>query len=130
MDQYQQQAQQSPLPPVSPKGVQNQTSLGLDENTEGFLCYLFGWVTGLIFLLLEKNSKFVKFHAIQSLVASLALFVLIMGSNLIPGGFFISMAVGPLTFILWIVLMVKAYKGEWFKLPIVGDIAEKQVNKV
>lgn len=116
--------QQQPVQPVM------KTSLGLDENIEGFLCYLFGWITGLIFLVLEKNSKFVKFHAIQSIIISVAGFVLLIGSNLIPFGFFISMAIGPITFILWIILMVKAYQGEWFKLPIAGNIAEKQVNKI
>lgn len=126
MDQQQQMSPQQPQPSVPQV---NRTSLGLDENIEGLLCYVFGWITGLIFLLLEKNSRFVKFHAIQSLIVSVAGFILIIGTNLLPMGFLILFAIGPITFILWIVLMVKAYQGEWFKLPIAGEIALNQVNK-
>ncbi|MBI2019243.1 DUF4870 domain-containing protein [Candidatus Daviesbacteria bacterium] len=119
----------SPQQPQPSVPQVNRTSLGLDENIEGLLCYVFGWITGLIFLLLEKNSRFVKFHAIQSLIVSVAGFILIIGTNLLPMGFLILFAIGPITFILWIVLMVKAYQGEWFKLPIAGEIALNQVNK-
>ncbi len=106
------------------------TSLGLEENLEGLLCYVLGWVTGLVFLLLERDSKFVKFHAIQSLITFVALMVLGWIVGFIPFiGWFISALIGPLGLILWIVLMVKAYKNEMFKLPIVGDIAEQQANK-
>ena len=54
------------------------TSLNLDENIEGLLCYLGIWITGLIFYLLEKDNKFVKFHAMQSIIVFLSLFVIII----------------------------------------------------
>ncbi|PKL93054.1 MAG: hypothetical protein CVV21_00985 [Candidatus Goldiibacteriota bacterium HGW-Goldbacteria-1] len=110
---------------------EKKTSLGIDENVEGLLCYVFGWVTGLIFLLTEKESKFVKFHALQSIFFSIASFVAgIMGIALafIPViGPLLSPAVTLGIIALWVILMVKAYQKEMFKLPVIGDMAEKQV---
>lgn len=114
---------------AKPAEVQKpKSSLGLEENVVGLLCYLVGWITGLIFLLLEKESKFVKFHAMQSLVTFLSLTVLAWVLS------FISIFVWPLVIlvwlinigmvILWIVGMIKAYQGEMFKFPVFGDIAE------
>lgn len=114
---------------AKPAEVQKpKSSLGLEENVVGLLCYLIGWITGLIFLLLEKESKFVKFHAMQSLVTFLSLTVLAWILS------FISIFVWPLVIlvwliiigmvILWIVGMIKAYQGEMFKFPVFGDIAE------
>lgn len=108
----------------------SKTSVGLDENIEGLLCYVLGWVSGIVFLIIEKKSKFVKFHALQSIITFLALFVIGMVAGWIPVfGFIISLVLWPIQIILWILLIYKAYKGEMFKLPIVGDIAEKQANK-
>jgi len=102
------------------------TAMGLDENIEGALCYLLGWVTGLIFYLLEKNNKFVKFHAMQSIILFLGVTVVVVIFMWIPFfGWIIDSLIGLLAVILWIVLMIKAYQGEKFKLPFVGDIAEK-----
>ncbi|MFW6120528.1 MAG: DUF4870 domain-containing protein [Petrotogales bacterium] len=102
------------------------TSLGLDENIEGALSYLLGWVTGLIFLLVEKDNKFVKFHAMQSLITFLVLTVIIWLFGWIPFfGWILSGLLGLLALIFWLILMIKAYQGEKFKLPVVGDIAEK-----
>ncbi len=106
------------------------TSLGLDENIEGCLCYVLGWITGIVFLVLEKENKFVKFHAMQSLVTFLVLFVVSLVIGMIPFvGVIISPLIGLLGLILWILLMYTAFKGERFKLPIVGDFAEKQISK-
>ena len=106
------------------------TALGLDENIEGLLCYVLGWVTGIAFLLLEKKNKFVRFHAVQSLVTFLALFVVATVAGIIPFfGWVISILIAPLGLIIWILLMYKAFKGERFKLPLVGDFAERQANK-
>ena len=102
------------------------TELGLEENIEGLLCYLLTWVSGIVFLLIEKKNKFVRFHAIQSIIVFLPLHILMM----IPFiGWTLAFIIGPLTLILWIVLMIKAYQGEKFKIPIAGDIAENQLKK-
>jgi|MudIll2142460700_1097286.scaffolds.fasta_scaffold26491_5 uncharacterized membrane protein/ribosomal protein L40E len=108
------------------------STTSLEPNVAGLLCYLATWITGLIFILIEKENKFVRFHAMQSIVAFGAIFVayiLLMGLGFIPviGLLFdiLSWILALLAFVLWIVLMVKAYQGERFKLPIAGDIAEK-----
>ncbi len=113
------------------KDVNNlhKSSLGMDENVAGLLSYVFGFITGIIFFVLEKESRFVKFHAMQSILISAAFFVLSSVLGIIPIlGWLVLLLLSPVAFILWIVLMYKAYKHEWFKLPVVGDIAEKQAN--
>ncbi|MCL5093584.1 MAG: DUF4870 domain-containing protein [Patescibacteria group bacterium] len=101
----------------------------MEENVEALLCYLAGWITGLVFFLLEKESKFVKFHAMQSIVTFLVLTLLGFFAGAIPFiGWMIAILIWPLNLILWILLMVKAYQGEKFKLPVIGDFAEKQAG--
>ncbi len=109
------------------------TSMGLEENIAGVLCYVLGWITGIVFLVLEKENKFVRFHAMQSIATFLPLMVIAWIINLIfmwiP---FISWAISTLIWILvlilWLILMFKAYQGEMYKLPIVGNFAEKQIG--
>jgi uncharacterized membrane protein len=105
--------------------TKGKTSLGIEQNLEGLLCYVIGWVTGIIFLLLEKDNKFVRFHAVQSIVVFGAFTVVVIIFRFIPFGEFIIIILGILSFILWIVLMVKAYQGKMYKLPAAGNIAEK-----
>ena len=101
------------------------TSMGLEENIAGLLCYVLGWLTGIVFLVLEKENKFVRFHAIQSLATFLPLSIIAWVIGLIPFiGWVISSLIWILTLILWLILMFKAYKGEMYKLPVVGDFAE------
>lgn len=106
------------------------TSLGLEENVEGLLTYSLGFITGVLFLLIDKDNKFVKFHAMQSIVTFLVLFVISLTAGFIPFiGWFISAFIAPITLILWILLMYKAYQGEKFKLPVIGDFVEKELVK-
>lgn len=108
-------------------GRQNlgKSSLNIDPNVAALLCYLAGWVTGLIFYLLEKDNKFIRFHAMQSIITFGGLNVLLLVVAFIPVIGILSIIVWFLMVVLWIVLMVKAYQGEYFKLPIAGEIAEK-----
>jgi uncharacterized membrane protein len=108
------------------------TSMGLEENIAGVLCYVLGWITGIVFLVLEKENKFVRFHAWQSIATFLPLMVIawIIGWIFMWIPFFgwaISTLIWILVLILWLILMFKAYQGEMYKLPIVGDFAEKQI---
>ena len=105
---------------------------GLQENVAGLLCYLLGWLTGIIFLLIDKRP-FVRFHAAQSIVVFGALFVIrmvlsfgIMGSGLYGFGLWslISMCVSLVTLVAWIVLMVMAYQGKMFEVPIAAGISK------
>ncbi|MFP8958626.1 hypothetical protein ACLI4Y_18105 [Natrialbaceae archaeon A-CW3] len=127
-------------------GTETEIVGGLEEHVAGALCYLFGFVTGIVFLLLEERNEFVRFHAAQStivfgglLAVGIALNVVIVFFELIPGiGWLFAAGVGvlmavaglllmPIVFILWLVLMLKAYRGDRFALPIVGGIAERYV---
>jgi uncharacterized membrane protein len=110
---------------------EKKTSLGLEENIEAALSYLLTFITGILFLLIEKESEFVRFHAMQSTITFLAIFVIniILGS--IPFiGWAISSVIGLIAIILWLLGMYKAYKGERYKFPVVGDFAESQIRKM
>ena len=105
------------------------TGSGLQENIAGLLCYVLGWVTGIIFLILDKENKFVRFHAWQSIIVFGAYTVLTIILNWIPViGWIFSMLLGIAAFVLWILLILKAYQGQLYKLPIAGDIAENQAK--
>jgi uncharacterized membrane protein len=111
-------------------GIKNKTALGIDENIEGLLCYVLGWITGIVFLVLEKENKFVRFHAMQSLGTFLVLFIILVIIGMIPFiGWVISILISIFMLILWLFLMYKAFKGERYKLPIVGEFSEKQIGK-
>ena len=101
------------------------TSIGIEPNIAGLLCYLGWWITAIIFLVLEKENKFVRFHAMQSLITFGVLFVISLAFSWV---FFIGFILWGLSVILWVILMYKAYQGETYKLPVIGDIAEKQIK--
>lgn len=105
------------------------TSTGLEENVAGLLCYVLGWITGLVFILIEKENKMVRFHAMQSIVIFGSLSVISIVIGWIP---FINMILGPIIgivgLVLWILLMIKAYQGEKFKVPVAGNIADKHTG--
>jgi len=104
------------------------TSTGLSPNVAGLLCYVGIWISGIIFLVLEQRNKFVRFHAAQSIVAFGTLTVAGIILGLIPVvGVAFSSIIGIIGFIVWIIMMVKASNGEWYKLPWAGDVAEKIV---
>jgi uncharacterized membrane protein len=110
---------------------------GLEPNIAGLLSYVGLWVSGIVFLVLEKKDRFVRFHAIQSIIVFGAFTVVwivlgIINSNIyfsVHGlwifFYIIMLLLGVFAFILWLILILKAYKGEKFKLPISGDLAEK-----
>jgi len=105
------------------------SSTGLEANVAGLLCYLIPLLSGLLFLILEKNSRFVKFHAMQAVLAFGVLFAAYYVSGIIPFiGALIRLLTQLLGFILWILLMVKAYGKEWFRLPVIGEMAEKHIQ--
>jgi uncharacterized membrane protein len=109
------------------------SSTGLAPNIGGLLSYALGWITGLIFFFVEGKDEFVRFHAMQSIIVFGAITVFSMVSSIlfiVPflGAMVVSF-VWIATVVLWIVLMVKAYRGERFKLPIAGDLAEQYSAK-
>lgn len=104
------------------------SSAGLDPKVSALLCYLLGFVGGIVFYAISKD-KFVRFHAMQSIMLSVAVaivWVLIFAVSFVaPFLFFVTWLVWLGVFALWIVMMIKSYGGEKFKLPIIGDMAEK-----
>jgi uncharacterized membrane protein len=101
------------------------SSTGLEENVAGFLCYLLGFITGIVFLIVEKKSHFVKFHAKQSTITFLGLFVISLIIGWIP---VIGTLVLILTLILWLLLMIRALQGKRYALPFAGKLAEEKPN--
>jgi uncharacterized membrane protein len=113
----------------------------MDEKVAGLLCYVLGWITGLIFYFIDKRP-YVRFHATQSIVVFGGLHIIsivlamFFGFSLLAGGlsgFSMGYAfyglVNLVGLILWILLMVKAYQGERFRVPVAADIAEKLFGK-
>jgi len=94
-----------------------QSSTGLDENVAGFFCYLLGFVTGIVFLVVEKKSSYVKFHARQSTIT----FLILLALSWIPVIGFVFWILG---IFLWLLLMIKTLQGQKYLLPIVGKMAE------
>ena len=117
--------------------VQQSAQPGMAENVAGLLCYLFGWVTGLIFFLIDKRP-FVRFHAAQSMVVFGGLHIIsivlgiFFGAGMMFRGGFGAFGMGAMLYglinlvalILWILLMVKAYQHEKFEVPIAAGIAK------
>ena len=121
------------------------TSMNLEENVASALSYVLFWLTGIIFYFVEKENKTVRFHALQSILTFIPLQILawIFGwigapkiINSGPYGYpvwdsgligltYLSWIIWVITILLWLLLMFKAYQGEKFKLPVIGDIAEK-----
>jgi len=107
------------------------SSTGMQPNVAGLLCYLVGFVTGIVFIIIEKENKFVRFHAMQSIFVFGGLFVLQIILSFIPFiGWLFGILISILGLILWILLMIKAYNGEMYKLPFVGDMAEQKSQQL
>ena len=120
-----------------------ESSTGMSANVAGLLCYVAHWITGIIFVVLEKKSKFVKFHAWQSIMTFGVLFVAwlvlspLLGTIAVltfsPGLIIFAGVMNVILWVLmvglWIALMILAYQGKMWKVPWVGNWAEKQANK-
>jgi uncharacterized membrane protein len=122
---------------VSNSGVTNATpsaASGMAENIAGLLCYALGWVTGLIFYFIDKRP-FVRFHAAQSIVVFGGLTIIRVGLGMVfltggvSLGFGLLWLVSILGLVLWILLMIKAYQGERYRLPIAADLADQIFGK-
>ena len=113
------------------------SSSGIEPNLAAALSYVLSIITGVIFFVIEKENKYVRFHAMQSILFGAAWIVLWIVLGIVSLGLIfvpiigwiinavIYLGLGLGGFILWLLLMYKAYQGEKFKLPIIGDIAEK-----
>jgi uncharacterized membrane protein len=102
---------------------------GLKKTTAGALAYVLGPITGVLFLVIDKDP-FVRFHAMQSIVVFVTLFVLqwILGITIIL--FPLSALIGIVSFVLWLILIYKAWQGEEYQVPVLGKIAKNLLKKV
>jgi len=112
--------------------------MGMQPNVEAGLSYVLTWVTGLVFFFVEKQNRFVRFHAMQSIlffggITVLQIVLNVIGSFGVP---FLGLIIGLVGLLLgivelvgYIVLLINAFQGKYFKLPIVGDYAEKYANQ-
>ncbi len=106
------------------------SSTGLPAHVAGVLCYLLGWISGLVFYLIEKESDFVRFHATQSVMTFGALTIISIVHQVMP---LLGQLAGALLSLrgvaLWIILRIKAALKELYKLPWVGDLADEYARK-
>lgn len=103
-------------------------SFGMHENIVGALCYLFFWITGIFFLLKEKENKFIRFHALQSVLLFIPLSIIVFLSGWIPYyGWMIADFLGFMSIFILIICVFLAYRGLKFKIPIIGKIAYNTV---
>ena len=130
-------------PPVQTAPAKSST--GLDENLAALLSYVVGWISGLVFFLIEKDSRLVRFHAMQSILLNVVAAVLGIGIWILAAftglvvsyfsgilGFLLSLLLGLVGFVVGIgilvgvvICLIKAYQGQYFKLPVIGNMAEK-----
>jgi uncharacterized membrane protein len=106
------------------------TSTGIDANIAAALSYLVGFVTGIIFLVVEKENRFVRFHAMQSTLVFAGIVVIDILLNTVPflGALVVVFLIMPASAVLWLLLMFKAYQGEEYKLPWVGRVAADRIG--
>ena len=117
-------------PAEGPAKPEAESSTGMSANVAGLLCYVFLWITGIVFIVLEKQSTFVKFHAWQSIMTFGVLTIAVLIVGWIP-------VIGPILYILiWIliailaiILIIQAGTGKMWKVPWAGNWAEKQISK-
>jgi uncharacterized membrane protein len=117
--------------------LEEPTSTGLAPNLAGALAYVLGPLTGVLFLVLEKDNRFVRFHAMQSIVVGGAMIVASIALSIVSSilafvpvlGWIIALAAGLglaiFSLLLWIVLMVRAFRGREWEVPLVGGVARR-----
>jgi uncharacterized membrane protein len=108
-----------------------QVDSGLTQNVAAGLSYVLTFITGIIFLLTDKRPE-VRFHAVQSILFGIVWTVVGFLSQTVSGFGPIDLLFGLAwigMFVLWIVLMIQAFQGNHFKLPVIGDLAEQQAAK-
>ena len=115
------------------------TSTGLPANVAGALAYALGPITGIIFYVLEKDNRFVRFHAAQSIAVSIVMFVIsfvlgilgmVIGAVPLIGwlvAMLLSFGVSIVSFVLWLLLMWQALQGKEWEAPFAGTFARRMV---
>ncbi len=130
----------NPAPPSGPVPSVATSSSGIAPNVAGALAYVFGIITGVIFFVIEKENRFVRFHAAQSIAITLVLTVVSIGLSILSTAlvfvpilgwivaFLLSVGLMFAGFVLWVLLMWRAYQGREWEVPIAGGIARKMMG--
>ena len=125
-------------PAAAPSAASSST--GLAPNVAGALAYVLGIITGVVFFVIEKENRFVRFHAAQSIAVSLLFIVVSIGLSVLSGvlvfvpvlgwvvAFLLSVGLAVAAFVLWVLLMWRAYQGREWEMPIAGGIARKMMG--
>ena len=122
--------------PAAPAGAVAAPAQGMADNIAGMLAYV-TIIPAIIFLVMEpyNRNRFIRFHAFQCLFFAGAWIILWIALSMfahIPVLGWLSILIWPLIglagFVIWIFLVLKANQGKMFKLPVIGDLAEKQAN--
>jgi uncharacterized membrane protein len=128
----------------SNSGLQGQSSIGMAPNIAGALSYVLGLITGIIIFALERENKFIRYHAMQSILASVAYIAISIAVSIaltilgfVPVINFLAGILGFLFYlvfwlgglVVWILLIIKAFQGEKYSLPYIGEMAEKYANR-
>jgi len=102
------------------------TSTGLDPNIAALLCYAGWWVSGIVFLIIEENDRFIRFHAFQSIIVFGAATIALLVFGWMPViGEWLRWVIALIAIAVWVALMAKAYQGAKYKLWGAGDLAER-----
>jgi uncharacterized membrane protein len=113
--------------------VSNTSAAGLSDNVAGMLAYV-TIIPAIIFLVLEpyNRNRFIRFHAFQSIFLCIGWIIIHTILRILLPWFLWPLwgVIDLALFVLWIVLLMKAYSGQMWKLPVVGDMAEKQANAI
>jgi uncharacterized membrane protein len=128
------------MPPTSPAPSVARSSSGLAPNVAGALAYVLGIITGVIFLVIEKENRFVRFHAAQSIAVTIVLTVVSIGLSILSTALvfvpilgwivaaLLSVVLMFAVFVLWVLLMWRAYQGREWEVPIAAGIARKMAG--
>jgi uncharacterized membrane protein len=131
----------NPKRPGAPKrdapNYSTSTSTGVEPNVAAALSYILGLITGIVFLVLEKDNRYVRFHAAQSIVVSVFIVIASIGVSMVSGVLalipiigwavvlLLTMGLAVGTFVLWLLLMWRAFNGEEWELPVAGEMARR-----
>jgi uncharacterized membrane protein len=122
---------------VTNPATTSSTSTGLAPNVAGALAYVLGPITGVLFLVLEKENRFVRFHAAQSITVGIALIALSIALSILSTvlafipvlgwivAILLSLGLGLVSFVLWIMLMWRAWQGREWETPVAGSFARR-----
>jgi uncharacterized membrane protein len=110
------------------------TSAGMSDNTAAGLCYVLGFITGILFLVIApyNQNKKIRFHAFQSIFFSVAAFAIRIILSIVFGAiglwtmFTLMSLISLVFFVIWLYLLISAFQGKDVVLPVIGPLAQQQ----